>query len=618
MTPGAGTVAMLPSDRLRDKLIIMNGKGVQVYRDLAGAYRFERFELYLDAIRPDPVAPTGLVRVRIDQAEAQVPRDLWESPSRRLAVQDFLGRAVREAIARHVRTRWSGRTPPLAIDAGGPEILARTSCTVAEDYVEIRLTVGLPAEGRKVQARPAQTLLFEELPAVVNAGLVWAHLDAVAGRRHCDTYEDYLALREALPSLGLVAFLADGSLLARESGPGDRPLRGGRAVPLRAPDELAVTVDLPHRGAVRGLGIPRGVTVIAGPSYSGKSTLLAAVGSGVYPHVPGDGREYVAALPDAVTIRAEPGRRIEHVDVSGFIRGLPPRLDPGALAVERASGALSMAAAVAEALEVGTGLILVDEDEGAVAFLVRDEVMRALAPGLDEPLVPLVDRMRALWEACGISCIIATGGLGDYLTVADTVILMDGYQPVDATERARSLAAGLPRRPPAPWPFALPAARIPLPRGLGGVRGRGLRAEVRGRDTLTIGRDSVDLGALPQLVDAGQARAAGDAILYAVEKGYIAGEATVGEVLDRVLADVDTTGLAVLAAQPEPQGEYAMPRRHEVAAVLNRLRSLQVRVKRAPAPQPAPGEAAAPAQAEETAEVSPGADRSGDERNGTG
>ncbi len=585
----ANFTTMLPADRLRDKLVVMNGKGVQVYRELAGAYRFDRFELYLESLDLDPAAPSCAARVRIDQAEAQVPPTLWDHPFGRIAAEDFLARTVRDAIHKHVRARWSGRITPLVIEAGEQAILPRTCCSVAEDFVEVRLTVALPAEGRKVLAKPAQALFFNELPGVVNAGLVWANLDAASGRRHCETYQDYLALREALDAHGLVAFVADGSVLPREPGSGDRPLRGTRFLPLRAPDELAVTITLPHRGPVRGLGVRRGVTVIAGAAFSGKSSLLAAIASGVHPHVPGDGRELVAAAPDAAMIRAEAGRRIEHVDVSAFIHRLPHRPDVRALSVERATGMLSMAAAVAEALEIGTHLLLFDEDDGAIMFLARDAAMRTLVPETSESITPLVDRVRALWETHGISSVIATGGLGEYLDVADTVIVMEGFQPLAATERARSLAAG-PRESrsleggqvgglerPA---FDLPLSRCPLSRGFSGMRGRGLRAELRGREVLALGRETVDLKPLIHLADDGQARAAGDAILYAVEKAYTDGNTTIAGLLDRVFADIDASGLGVLVPPQGRPGDYAMPRRHEVAAILNRLRSLQVRTQR--------------------------------------
>lgn len=586
---------MLPSDRLRDKLIVMNGKGTQVYRTLVGAYRFDRFELYLDAIHPDPSSPYCWARVRMDQAEAQVPPALRESSSGRLAAEDFLSRAVHEAIVRHIRTRLQGKAAPVAIHAGGGEILRRSCCTVGEEFVEIRLTIGLPAEGRKVLAKMAQTLFFDELPAAVQAGLVWADLDAAAGWRHRDTLEDYLALREALNVLGLVAFVADGSVLPREDGPGDRPLRGGRAVPLHAPDELAVTVTLPHRGAVRGLGIRRGVTVIAGGAFCGKSTLMAALSAGVYPHVPGDGRELVATVPDAVWILTEPGRRVEHVDVSAFIRGLPHRPDATTVSFEHATGTVSMAVGVAEAVEIGSRTLLFDEDESTVAFLVRDAAMQQLVPAERDPAIPLVDRLRTLWEVHGVSSVIATGSIGEYLGVAGTVIVMEGFQPHAATERARSIVAGFTgRRTHTGGEFDMPAPRCPLPRGFGGLRGRGHRTEPRGGAEIGIGRETISTAALRQLVGAGQASAAGDAILYALAKSYVDGNASVAEILDHVFADIETHGLGVLATEGSHAGGYALPRRHEVAAVLNRMRALQVRTSRATPAVPAAADPPAP------------------------
>ena len=571
---------MLPSDRLRDKLIVANNKPFQAYQDLVGAYRFDRFVLYLDAVQPEPMAGPTRGRVRIDQAEAQIPPALWSTPARRIALEDFLVRAVADAIRRHVRTRWTGRTPPLAVDVGGQAVLRRAACTVAEDWIEVRVAIGLPAEGRKAAARAAIPLFFEELPAVVDAGLVWARLDGDAGRRFVETVEDYLALRAQLPALGLVAFLADGAVLPRDTLPGDGPLRGGRAQPLRAPEELAVTVSLPHRGTVRGLGIPRGVTVVTGAAFSGKSTLLAAMARGVYPHVPGDGRELVATAPDAVMVRAEPGRRVERVDLSALVREVPGRPEVRAFSVERASGTLSVVASLVEALEVGTSLLLFDEDDLPAALLTRDARMEALVPPAGDPLTRLVDVVRPLWEDLGISSVVATAGLGDFLGVADTVVVMDAFQPQAATAAARQAAAlGAPRASRRVT-ISLPAPRCPLPRGVNGLRGRRSVSEMRGRTVLAVGRESVDLAGLPQLVDPGQARAAGDAILYALEKGYLDGAASIADILARVFAALETGGLALLSAGDRGAGDHALPRPYDVAAVWNRLRALQVRVRR--------------------------------------
>lgn len=591
---------MLPSDRLRDKLIVANNKPFQAYQDLAGTYRFDRFVLYLDAIQPEPVAGPTRARVRVDQAEARIPPALWATPARKVALEDFLLRAVAEAIRRHVRTRWTGRIAPLAVDVGGQAVLPRSACTVAEDWIEVRIAVGLPVEGRKALARAAIPLFFEELPAVVEAGLIWPHLDGEAGRRFVETVEDYLALRAQLPALGLVAFLGDGAVLPRETPWGDGPLRGGLAQPLRAPDELAVTVTLPHRGAVRGLGIPRGVTLVTGGAFAGKSTLLAAVARGVYPHVPGDGRELVATVPDAVALRAEPGRRIERVDVSALVRTMPGRFDTTALSTDRAGGTLSVAASLVEALEVGTGLLLFDEDDLPAAFLTRDARMQALVPAPRDPLVRLVDVVRPLWEDLGISSVVATAGLGDFLDVADTVLVMEGFQPQAATAAARHAATWPARRAPERPAMAAPAPRCPLPRGFNGLRGRRVVSELRGRGTLSLGRESVDLTGLSQCVDPAQARAAGDAILYALDKGYVDGAASVAEILARLFADLDAGGLAILAAGGREPGSHALPRPYEVAAVLNRLRALQVRVRRPGQPvQPEPPQSGEAARAAE-------------------
>ncbi len=594
---------MFPSERLRDKLIVANGKGLQVYREVAGAYRFDRFELHIEGVQAEAAVPSARFRIRVDQAEARVPRALWSEPSGRLAVEDFLARSMRDAAHKHVRTRWPGRVAPLTVEAGGQEILARNCVALHEDYVEVRGVLALPAEGRKAATKPAQAFFSEDLPAVVASGLTWPDLDAEAAQSHVRVVQDYLHLRDALPSLGLAAFVADGSVLPRESAFADRPLHGGRVVPLTAPEELAVTVELPNGGRVRGLGFPLGVTVVAGGAFSGKSTLISALASGVFPHVPGDGRELVAARPDAVVVLSEPGRRVERVDLQAAFREIPNRPSAASVSYERAPGVVSMAAAVAEALEMGTGLLIFDEDEGATPYLAGDAAMRQLVGSEGEPLAALVDQVRSLWEEHGVSVVVATGGLGDYLAVADTVILMEGFRPQAATERARAIFGGFPGwRTRGGRPVSLPVPRVPLPRGFAGFKSRGARTELRGRSAAGIGRESVDLSGLRHLVDPGQARAAGDAVLHALDRGYVDGNASISEIVDRVFADIDASGLGVLASAQAAASDYAMPRKHEVAAVLNRLRALQARQRR-PATahpdkeepgEPAPGPQAAP------------------------
>jgi len=570
---------MLPADRLRDKLLTLEGKGYAAYKAIAGAYRFPRFVLFIDRVQPDPFAPPSLLRVRVDMAEAQVPSDLWDGATRRVAMEDFLARRFREVTRRQGRRGGGpGRSGVLLVDAGGQEILPRTACRLHEDFVELRLALGLPAEGRKIQARQAQAIFFEDLPAAVEGALLWANLDARAARRHVEVAEDHAALQDALRTRGLVAFVAEGAILPRESGASDLPLSPHRAVPFRAPPQLAVTLHLPHRGALGGMGIPAGVTLIVGGGFHGKSTLLAALARGVYPHVPGDGREYVATHPDTVKIRAEDGRRVARVDISPFITNLPFGQDTQAFSTDNASGSTSQAANIMEALEVGARVLLIDEDTSATNFMIRDEAMQRLVPKALEPITPFIDQVRHLYQAHGLSTVLVMGGSGDYFSVADTVILMEAFTPRVVTEEARRIAAARPAgRVSEGRPFERVRARIPLPHGFNPYRERRVRVDARGLRTVVFGRETIDLSAVEQVVDPSQTRAIGDAIFYALEKGYFDGERPLAAVLDAVLTDIAQRGLEVLSGFEGHPGDYALPRRYEVAAAINRLRTLAVR-----------------------------------------
>jgi len=570
---------MLPADRLRDKLITLEGKGYAAGKAIAGAYRFPRFVLYIDHVQPDPFAPPSLLRVQVDVAETQFPRDLWDTTTRRVALEDFIVRRFREVVRRQGRRGGgAGRGGVLTVDAGGQEILPRTACRLREEYVELRLSLGLPAEGRKIQAKQAQAILFEDLPAAVEGSLLWANVDGRVARRHVEVQEDHTALLDGLRAKGLVAFIADGSILPRESGVSDLPLGTPRAVPFRSPPELTVTLPTPHRGAVTGMGIPEGITLIVGGGFHGKSTLLAALTRGVYPHVPDDGREHVAARPDTVKIRSEDGRRIARVDISPFITNLPFGQETQAFSTENASGSTSQAANIMEALEVGARVLLIDEDTSATNFMIRDEAMQRLVPKALEPITPFLDQVRHLRDAHGVSTILVMGGSGDYFPVADTVILMENYLPRLVTEEARRIAAERrDGRVSEGRAFQRARARVPLPHGFNPYRDRRIRVDAKGLRTIVFGRETIDLSAVEQVVDPSQTRAIGDAIFYALEKSYFDGERTLSQVLDAVTADMEQHGLEVLSTYEGHPGDYALPRRNEIAAAINRLRTLAVR-----------------------------------------
>jgi predicted ABC-class ATPase len=543
-------------------------------------------------VQGDPFAAPSKVRLVVPPQLAALPETLRSNPVRTLALEDLLGRRVRRAIDRVVgrARRGSGKSGKVAIDAGAQQVLERSAAVVHDDGgCEVRIDVGLPAAGRRILGREAGPLLLEDLPAIARQALMWGGAIPTEALAFVDGVEDQETLRARLESLGLVAFIADGSILPRESGASDRPLpMSANPVPFRAPEGLAVEIDLPHRSApVRGLGIPEGVTLIVGGGYHGKSTVLRALERGVYPHIPGDGRELVATRADAVKIRAEDGRRVEKVDVSPFIGDLPYGRTTTDFSSDAASGSTSQAANIVEALEAGSRLLLIDEDTSATNFMVRDARMQALVAREHEPITPLVDRIKELHERRGVSTVLVVGGAGDYFDDADTVIRMKDYLPDDATARCKEIARSLPTRrqseaptplPALPAPLA-PTRRVPDARSFDASRGRrDVKISARATDQIAFGNEDIDLRAVEQLVDTSQTRAIGLAIQLAVERCMGPDQALpdILDDLDRFLAIEGLDALSPAGRHGEHPGRLALPRRYEIAAAINRLRTLRI------------------------------------------
>ncbi|MDQ3842165.1 MAG: ABC-ATPase domain-containing protein [Actinomycetota bacterium] len=555
--------------RLRSTLDRIDRKGYGAYKDLQGSYDLREFDLFVDRVQRDPFAPPSLVRVRTKDNRFEPV--LFENPVRRVAFEDFLTRQVETALRHAVKgNRGSGGSGRIEIQRASQVVLPRASVVVEPNFVEARMGVGLPARGRTVDARAAQTMLLEELPRVVREALTPGGVDPEAAHVHVEVVEDADHLRKRLPALGLVAFVADGATLPRESGASDRPLREG-AVPFESPEEFRVTVELPNRGEVSGMGIPEGVTLVAGGGFHGKSTLLSTLSLGVYDHVPGDGQELVVARADAVKIRAEDGRSVAGVDISGMIGELPGGRPTTSFSTTNASGSTSQAANIAEAVEIGTSLLLVDEDTSATNFMIRDERMRELVR--KEPISPFIDLVRPLHDSLGVSTVVVVGGVGDYLDVADHVILMEDYKPRDATNRAREVRERFPARvPPKSGAASRPRGRRVRASSIDLRRGRRETARGRGLYTIELGRERVDLSYLEQLAEAGQT----EAIARSIGE-FAAGNASreVTEVVNGALGSIRESGLDSLGNFRGHPGELSLPRPQEVAAAINRIRSLE-------------------------------------------
>ena len=576
---------------LHQHLLRLDGCGYKAYKDLEGSFGFETFTLYIDHVQEDPFAEPSKARVRLSNATAGFPEDLWSNNVRAVAFRDYLARSVFSAIQTVVRgQKGMGNSGLITIDAGGQEVLERTAVILGDGWLEARIEIGLPARGRTVLGKQADVMLCQELPQVVRQALRWDRASQAVCRAFVDQVENFSTIQSQLASKGLVAFVADGAILPRASGVSDRPLMGSGVVKCHAPDSLSVSFQVPHpvEGAsgqtttIRGLGIPKGVTVIVGGGYHGKSTLLQALLRGVYPHIPMDGRELVVTLPEAVKIRAEDGRRIERVDISGFIHNLPKGGSTKTFSTDDASGSTSQAASILEAMEIGARVFLLDEDTSATNFMVRDARMQALVQRSHEPITPFLDRVRELYETFGVSTILVMGGCGDYFDVADTVIMMDEFTPVDATVDARAVASRIPtnRHREVHEPLRPIPPRIPQIHSVSAAKGRHeAKIIARSVETLVFGQENIDLVGIEQLVDVSQTRAIGHVLHFAATK-LVDGRRTIEEIIDGIEAMLDEQSLDVLSlflASGRHPGNLARPRKFEIVAALNRLRTVHMR-----------------------------------------
>jgi predicted ABC-class ATPase len=568
---------MRTADDLRGILQRIDGKGYKAYKDIKDRYDYGNYIFCVDHVQGDPFALPSQMRVMIPREIAELQGDMYSSKSREVALRDFLTRRFFEATRKFCQgNRGTGKSGMISIDRPGQEILERTSMFVSDEGIEARFVLGLPAVGRKIAGQHAEAMLFDELPKIIQASLFRKSLNLTSLYDHIKTAEDADFVRNQLEGMNLLAFVADSAILPRASGIDSRPLTEGPIVPFASPESLRVEMKLPNGGSITGMGIPKGVTLIVGGGYHGKSTLLRALELGVYNHIPGDGREFVVTNPFALKIRAEDGRRIEKVNISPFISNLPFNKDTESFSTENASGSTSQAANIIEGLEAGAQVLFIDEDTSATNFMIRDHRMQELVAKDKEPITPFIDKVRQLYEDIGISTVMAIGGSGDYFDVADYVICMIEYKPYELTESARSIALKYQseRSSEGGTYFGTRDDRIPLARSFDPRRGRReVKISSKGLQSIEFGTHTIDLGAVEQLVDISQTRAIGDAIHYATN--YMDGQKTLKEIVDCVLADIRDNKLDVLNTRPV--GDYAAFRGMELAAAINRLRTLAVR-----------------------------------------
>jgi len=570
---------MYTPEDLHKKLDSINGQDFGAYQSLKGEYEYGKFSLLIRQIPKDPYAPphTGLYCIQVQRNDPRVINTNLGTKTRQIAFCDYLVRRFFRSSEKFTRKpRGTGYSGIITINEPGQCILERNAVTVNDQIIEVRFFIGLPAEGRSINAQLALQMFSSELPSIVESALFRTNFDPGELAGHLAVSEDADFLRTQLERLDLASFIADNALLPRTAGFNDTPINREKAVLFSSPESLRINIDLPNAGRITGMGIPSGVTLIIGGGYHGKSTLLQAIESGIYNHIPGDGREQVVSLKEVAKVRAYSGRYVAGVDISPFIRDLPLEKDTTEFSSENASGSTSQAAGIMESLELGARVLLMDEDTCATNFMIRDAKMQQLVEKKDEPITAFIDRVRPLYEEHKISTILVLGGAGDYFSVADHVIQMKEYKPLDVTARAQEIARESTQNretEDVDYPFRI-RKRIPLGHSIDVFNAYGKKAIYStDRSRLNFGKEQIDLSDVGQLIELAQTRAIGSAIDYAQK--YIDGKRSLKDVAGKVRKDIEAHGLDVISNRIN--GNFAGFRDFEFGFALNRLRGLRVK-----------------------------------------
>lgn len=561
---------------LKQLLDRIDHRGYPAYKDTKGQYQFQGYVFSIDHVQGDPFASPSKVSVQVKGSTAGFPEELYKGRHQRAALQDEMTRQFYRAIQKYAfRAKGSGKSGLISVSKCGQEVLERTACEInpKNGDVKLRFEVGFPANGRTINARELEKIVFEFLPECVEQSLFYKNCDKKRVRSIIDLAEDQQYIRDELEKNDLIAFVANGAILPRESGVSDKPMKG--AVRFQSPKEMEVTMKLPHKGEISGMGIRRGITLIVGGGYHGKSTLLKALELGVYNHIQGDGREYVITKDDAMKIRAEDGRSIKKTDISMFINDLPNGKDTRGFYTEDASGSTSQAANVIESMEAGASVMLIDEDTSATNFMIRDELMQRVIHRDMEPITPFIDRILELYQVYDISTVIVAGSSGAYFHIADTIIQMDRYEPKEITKLAKETAKDFPAMSGMENPAEKPVF-IRCPRqGRGFKPNDRIKMKTMGKEMVQLNRENIDLRYVEQLADTEQVSALGYCVRYA-EKHLFQGKDTIQNVVDKLEEKICREGLSSLCESNASVANLAMPRRQEIFACLNRYRGLNL------------------------------------------
>lgn len=566
---------MKNSQILKKDLDRIDGKSYRLYKDLEAQYEFEDYILSIDHVQGDPFASPSRIRVIVNQKTAKFPKALFNNKNKNIAVADYLTREFYFNINKcNERVFGSGKSGLIAISKCPQEILERTSIIIDEDKIEARFHVGFPARGRSVLSKELEKILYNVIPNIVEKTLIYENINKEKLKSRVKLVEDQEYIRSELMERGLVAFIANGSMLPRESGVSTRPLKEGKT--FVSPKELEVEFNTQTRGIIKGMGIKKGITLIVGGGYHGKSTLLKALELGVYNHIEGDGREFVITDESALKVRAEDGRCVTKTDISLFIDNLPNGKNTVEFNTENASGSTSQAANIIEGIESDTKVFLIDEDTSATNFMMRDDLMQKLVSKDKEPITPFIEVVRSLYEQKGISTIIVVGSCGDFFDVADCVIQMDNYDAKDVTKEARDLRKGniIKRISENNLKIDISFNRVVKP---GNIKAgeKGIKIKTIGLDTIIINKEEINLSSVEQIVDNEQLNCIG-AIMKWAEANIMHKGLSLKEMVDYIICEIEKDGLISIERVKGGSGNLARLRKQEIMAAYNRYRKLKI------------------------------------------
>lgn len=560
---------MFTSQQLRQQLSSIHRKSYPAYKTLKGIYDFKHFLLSIDHVQGDPFASPSHLSIQVPAKIAAFPAFCFSAKNIRIAVQDYILRKFSQQLSIYnFKAKGSGKSGSISTSVCGQKVLERTACEISSDFVTVRFTVGFPANGRTINAFELEKILFEFLPSCVEKSLLYKNLSPKAVESVVFLAEDQEFLRQELKKHQLVAFVANHSILPRESGISQKPMKN--AVPFQSPASLETEFTLPHRGKIKGMAIPQGITLIAGGGYHGKSTLLTALEDGVYNHIAGDGREFVLTDSSAVKLRAEDGRFIKDVDISLFINDLPNGKDTHCFSTLDASGSTSQAAGIVEGMEAGSTLFLLDEDTSATNFMVRDGFMQQVISRDKEPITPFLERAPQLFSKAGISTILVAGSSGAFFHIADTVIQMDRYQALDITEKVKKLCSDYPLPPSSVPSFYMPSSKRVMS-STKKASYKDFKMKCHGKDSFSIGKDTVDLRYIEQLTDKEQTAALGELLRYAQEY-LVDGKRTISEIISVLQNKIEKDGFSAFFGNSYIPCGLAVPRIQEIFSCFNRYR----------------------------------------------